>query len=36
MVGNRHIHGLYKKKIAYNYSDLGGALEKIKEPKTLI
>ena len=33
IVGNHHIRGL--KKIAFSYSDPGGTLEKIKQPKTL-
>ena len=31
---NHHIRG--QKKIAFSYSDPGGTLEKIKQPKTLI
>ena len=34
IVGNHHIRG--QKKIAFSYSDPGGTLEKIKQPKTLI
>ena len=32
--GNYHIHG--KKKIAFSYSNPGGTLKEIKQPKTLI
>ena len=31
--GNHHIRG--QKKIAFSYSDPGGTLEKIEQPKTL-
>ena len=34
IVGDHHIHG--QKKIAFSYSDQGGTLEKIKQPKTLV
>ena len=34
ITGNHHIRG--QKKIAFSYSDPGGTLEKIKQPKTLI
>ena len=34
ITGNHHIHG--KKKIEFSYSDPGGTLEKIKQPKTPI
>ena len=34
IAGNHHIRG--QKKIAFSYSDPGGTLEKIKQPKTLI
>ena len=33
IAGNHHIRG--QKKIAFSYSDPGGTLEKIKQPKTL-
>ena len=32
--GNHHIWG--QKKMAFSYSDPGGTMEKIKQPKTLI
>ena len=32
--GNHHIRG--QKKIAFSFSDAGGTMEKIKQPKTLI
>ena len=34
IAGNHHIRG--QKKISFSYSDSGGTLEKIKQPKTLI
>ena len=34
VAGDHHIRE--QKKIAFSYSDPGGALEKIKQPKTLI
>ena len=34
IAGNNHIRG--QKKISFSYSDPGGTLEKIKQPKTLI
>ena len=33
IAGNHHIRG--QKKIAFSYSDSGGTLEEIKQPKTL-
>ena len=34
IAGNHHIRG--RKKNSFSYSDPGGTLEKIKQPKTLI